>query len=241
MLRSSDTNGNSESYQYQAAPAQFIIDHRLNERHYGSLQGLIKADAEAGKHGHDPDDVYQWRRSWHVVPPEMEEEDPRRLEEFRKYGTITENAVPKAESLSMVAEERIRPFLTENLTPILDSAHEYRMSSSSSSLFATEEKEVALDGTHTHKKADGGGTALVVAHANSIRALIGVLCNVEDDPAGVALNKLERMKLPTATPLVIKFRKTEVEGRYYPVDGGLDEDVKNDLPVYPLSSLKLMK
>jgi broad specificity phosphatase PhoE len=86
-----------------------------------------------------------------------------------------------------------------------------------------------------------GGTALIVAHANSLRALIGVVCNVEQDPLGLALKKLESMKIPTASPLVIRYRKTTEEGCYYPVDGTLGTEGRNELPVYPLSSLPLKK
>ena len=68
-----------QSTQQYEAPAQFIIDHRLNERHYGSLQGLVKAECEIGMHGHSPEDVYEWRRSWHAVPPQLQDDDPRQV------------------------------------------------------------------------------------------------------------------------------------------------------------------
>ena len=42
-------------------PAKFVSDYRLNERHYGALQGFVKADVEAGLHGHDPKAVAGWR------------------------------------------------------------------------------------------------------------------------------------------------------------------------------------
>lgn len=208
-------------------PGQFVMDYRLNERHYGSLQGLVKADAEAGDHGHSPEDVYKWRRSWHAIPPPMEDNDPRRIEEFRKYGSYCD--VPRSESLSMVAENRIRPFLSERLTPILDDADNSNSSASSEDI------------SQNDSKIESGGTALIVAHANSIRALIGVICNVEQDPHGLALGKLESMKIPTASPLVIKYRKTTEEGRYFAVGSAGKNDSKNELPVYLLSSLQLMR
>lgn len=219
----------SKNYSQQnQAPAQFIIDHRLNERHYGSLQGLIKAETEAGVHGHSPEDVYQWRRSWYAIPPQLTDNDPRRIEELRKYGNICDD-IPFSESLSMVAEGRIRPFLMESLTPILDNAYDIKSSS------------LSADRPQNESAAEEGGTALVVAHANSIRALIGVICNVEQDPLGLALGKLESMKIPTATPLVMRYRKTVEEGIFFPVDSGIDKDVRNELPVYPLTSLQLMR
>ena len=196
-------------------PKQFIIDHRLNERHYGSLQGLAKSDAEAGMHGHTPEDVVKWRRSWHAIPPLLQDDDSRRIEEVRLYRDICGGVdnVPRGESLAMVANERIRPFLHESLTPLLDATH----------LKSTQSIE--------------GGTALIVAHANSLRALIGVICNVENDPA--ALRKLESMKIPTASPLVMKYRQSTNSGVYCPVDCALENEVKVDLPVYPLNSIEL--
>ena len=123
----------------------------------------------------------------------------------------------------MVAQNRIRPFLKESLSPLLENAYESR--------------------SPTNGERSIGSTALIVAHANSLRALIGVLCNVENDPSGLALSKLESMKISTASPLVIQFQKTVDEGIYFPVDcNALREDgVRNELPVYPLSSLPVLK
>jgi 2,3-bisphosphoglycerate-dependent phosphoglycerate mutase len=207
-------------------PKQFIIDHRLNERHYGSLQGLVKSDAEAGLHGHSPDDVVQWRRSWHAIPPLLQDDDPRRIEELRLYRDICggDENVPRGESLAMVAAERIRPFLEESLTPLLDGAYLQSKQSNNYALVTPTIEE--------------GGTALIVAHANSLRALIGVICNVEHDPA--ALRKVESMKIPTASPLVLRFRKSTQNGVYFPVDSALESEVKTDLPVYPLNSVQFM-
>lgn len=213
---------------YQA-PARFVIDHRLNERHYGSLQGLIKAEVESGVYGHAPEDVRQWRRGWHAIPPPLKDDDPRRVAELRLFMNICgERNVPKSESLAMVAENRIRPFLADKLTPMLDSAYESKSLSSS------------IEGSKSEASIEGG-TALIVAHANSLRALIGVVCNVEKDPLGLALKKLESMKIPTASPLVIRYRKTTEKGCYYPVDGALGKEAKNELPVYPLSSLPRLR
>ncbi|KAL7548954.1 hypothetical protein ACHAWF_012229 [Thalassiosira exigua] len=209
------------NFQHHREPSQFITDYRLNERHYGSLQGLVKSDCKRGVHGHSPDDVGRWRRNWHAVPPQLEDDDDRRLEEMRRYRNICgEDNVPKSESLAMVARNRIGPFLTERLTPLLDSAWESRRES--------------------QPNEPKGGTALIVAHANSLRALIGVICNVEDDPRGLALRKLESMKIPTASPLVMRYRRTS-EGRFVPVGSVLDGDLQSELPVYPLSYLPLLR
>lgn len=206
----------NKQQQFQA-PAQFIIDYRLNERHYGSLQGIVKAEAELGLHGHSSEDINQWRRSWHAVPPQLNDDDPRRLEEIRKYGAICgEENIPKSESLQMVAQNRIRPFLEERLTPILDESYKSK------------------------SNKEEGGTALVVAHANSLRALIGVICNIEQQckDSDESLRRLEAMKIPTGSPLVLQYRKTS-KG-YCPVDE-LQQEAKNELPVYPLSTLPLLR
>jgi len=208
-------------------PKQFLIDHRLNERHYGSLQGLVKSDTEAGLHGHSPADVVEWRRSWHSIPPLLEDDDPRRIEELRLYRDICGGAenVPRGESLAMVAKERIQPFLEESLTPLLDSAYFQSIQSN---------HDMYMDSSRICKE---GGTALIVAHANSLRALIGVICNVENDSA--ALQKLESMKIPTASPLVLRYRKCIDSGAYCPVACSLESEFKADLPVYPLTSVQL--
>ncbi|KAL3826479.1 hypothetical protein ACHAXA_004316 [Cyclostephanos tholiformis] len=222
-------NGPVRNERVDQAPSRFVIDHRLNERHYGSLQGLIKADVESGIHGHSPEDVRQWRRSWHAIPPPLDDDDPRRVKELRLFGNICGDCnVPKSESLAMVAENRIRPFLAEVLTPMMDRAYKTKLPLSS-----TEES--------TDEDPLEGGTALIVAHANSLRALIGVVCNVERDPLGVALKRLESMKIPTASPLVIRYRKTTENECYYPVDGALGNETRNELPVYQLSSLPLLR
>ena len=59
---------------------------QLNERHYGSLQGFVKCDVENEIYGHDSQMVKQWRRNWHAIPPVLDNDDPRWIEEIRKYG-----------------------------------------------------------------------------------------------------------------------------------------------------------
>lgn len=164
-----------------------IEDYRLNERHYGALQGLVKSDVEAGKYGHDPELVRRWRRSWHVMPPLLEDDDPRRLHELAQYADLCggpEN-VPRGESLAMVAANRVRPMLDTIITPVLD----------------------AIVASHGGRPATG----LVVAHANSLRALIGCICEVEDNPE--ALDILEALRVPTGIPLMLNFKRHS-DGRY---------------------------
>ena len=227
---------------------KFVSDYRLNERHYGSLQGLVKERVEKGEYGHDPLEVKGWRRSWRAVPPLLEEEDPRRLEEIKKFGHACRGAanVPRGESLEMVARHRIRPFLEEVLTPTLDGAEEARAAG-------------ATVWTGAGKQSCEGGTGLVVAHANSLRALIGVICDVEKDPA--ALQRLERMKIQTGVPLVLQYRRRRSLAREESAEVGgkggggigaedslcfesldvLGQGSNDNLPVYPLSSVPQQK
>lgn len=160
-----------------------VVDYRLNERHYGALQGYVKQEVEDGKYGHDAEQVTEWRRSWHAVPPLLSDSDPRRIQEVQQWAKLCggEDRVPRGESLQMVARNRARPFLKEVVAPRLDYISEM-------------------------SKRKHGATGLVVAHANSLRALIGVICNVEGDSS--ALKILESLKIPTGIPLVLNFQRT---------------------------------
>ena len=69
---------------------------RLNERHYGALQGLNK-DETREKYG--AEQVLLWRRSTNVRPPELEETDPRYPGNDSKYKDLTKDELPKTENL----------------------------------------------------------------------------------------------------------------------------------------------
>lgn len=73
-----------------------IKDWRLNERHYGSLQGLNKSET-AAKHGEEQ--VKIWRRSYDTPPPQMDVNDPRHPSHDRRYQDIDPKVLPSAESL----------------------------------------------------------------------------------------------------------------------------------------------
>ena len=73
-----------------------IRDYRLNERHYGALQGLNKAET-AAKYGDDQ--VHIWRRSYDTPPPKMERDDERYAGNFRVYKNLSEAQIPLSESL----------------------------------------------------------------------------------------------------------------------------------------------
>ena len=64
---------------------------RLNERHYGDLQGQNKAEA-AEKFGEEQ--VHIWRRSYDVLPPMLSEDDPRSAAQDRRYANLDPNVIP---------------------------------------------------------------------------------------------------------------------------------------------------
>src|SRR4029079_13131441 len=69
---------------------------RLNERHYGALQGLDKAET-AAKHGDDQ--VKIWRRSYDIPPPPLTADDERHPSRDSRYGALTSSELPLTESL----------------------------------------------------------------------------------------------------------------------------------------------
>ena len=79
-------------------------DWRLNERHYGALQGLNKAET-AAKFGEDQ--VKVWRRSYATPPPALENSDPRSPRADARYASLTPAEIPRTESLA----DTVRRFL----------------------------------------------------------------------------------------------------------------------------------
>jgi 2,3-bisphosphoglycerate-dependent phosphoglycerate mutase len=71
-------------------------DWRLNERHYGGLTGLDKAET-AAQHGEEQ--VKIWRRSYDTPPPMMDKKDPRHPSHDKKYKTVNPQLLPSGESL----------------------------------------------------------------------------------------------------------------------------------------------
>src|SRR5690606_18335471 len=71
---------------------------RLNERHYGALQGLNKAET-AQRHG--ADQVKIWRRSYDIPPPPLQADDPRHPRHDPRYAKVDPAALPGTESLEM--------------------------------------------------------------------------------------------------------------------------------------------
>jgi 2,3-bisphosphoglycerate-dependent phosphoglycerate mutase len=130
---------------------------RLNERHYGDLQGLDKKET-ADKFG--PDQVLQWRRSYDIRPPALELDDPRHPSHEEVYGDVDPDDLPAAECLADVVD-RMLPYWFDEIVPELKS----------------------------------GKTVLIVAHGNSLRALVKHLDDVSEEEI-VGLN------IPTGIPLV---------------------------------------
>ena len=88
---------------------------RLNERHYGALQGLNKAQM-VEKHGEKQ--VLIWRRSYDICPPALSKDDPRYPGKDPKYKNLIENEIPATESLQKTVE-RFLPFWHEAIVPKL--------------------------------------------------------------------------------------------------------------------------
>lgn len=74
---------------------------RLNERHYGALQGLNKAET-AKKYGDEQ--VHIWRRSFDICPPALDDNDERHPKFDKKYSQLSENELPKTESLKITID-----------------------------------------------------------------------------------------------------------------------------------------
>ena len=92
-------------------------DWRLNERHYGGLQGLNKADM-AKQYGEAQ--VLQWRRSYDVPPPALEAGDPRSERGDRRYADLQPAQIPLTECLKDTVA-RVVPFWNEALAPAIQS------------------------------------------------------------------------------------------------------------------------
>jgi 2,3-bisphosphoglycerate-dependent phosphoglycerate mutase len=88
---------------------------RLNERSYGGLQGLNKAQT-AAEHGEAQ--VKIWRRSYDVPPPPLAEEDERHPRHDPRYRALDPAALPATESLK-TALERVKPYWQDSIAPQL--------------------------------------------------------------------------------------------------------------------------
>ena len=134
-----------------------MYNWRLNERHYGALQGLNKAET-AEKFGEKQ--VHAWRRSYDTPPPELDLDDERHPRFDERYKNMSAENLPATECLKDTVG-RFLPYWHEQIAPDIKS----------------------------------GKRVLIVAHGNSIRALVKYLDNISDEEI-VGLN------IPTGVPLV---------------------------------------
>ena len=88
---------------------------RLNERHYGALQGLDKKET-AARHGKDQ--VFEWRRSYDIPPPALEPDDERHPAHDRRYADLPPDLLPATECLKDVVE-RMLPYWYDQIVPDL--------------------------------------------------------------------------------------------------------------------------
>ena len=107
-----------------------IRDWRLNERHYGALQGLNKAET-AAKYGDEQ--VHIWRRSYATPPPALEADDERHPSHDERYAGIAD--LPATESLATTLE-RVIPCWQEQVVPELKAGRNVLIAAHGNSLRA---------------------------------------------------------------------------------------------------------
>lgn len=130
---------------------------RLNERHYGALQGLNKAETAAQ---HSEAQVKIWRRSYDIPPPPLSPDDPRHPSRDRRYAELKRHELPVTESLKDTVA-RFLPYWHETIAPAISA----------------------------------GKRTLIVAHGNSLRALVKYLDTMSEE-------EIVELNIPTGIPLV---------------------------------------
>ena len=138
---------------------------RLNERHYGALQGLNKAET-AEKHGMDQ--VHIWRRSYNIQPPALTADDPRYPGSDPRYSGLKPDEIPLTECL-MDTVERFLPYWHDAIAPTVKS----------------------------------GKRVLIVAHGNSLRALVKYLDHI-------SARDIVELNIPTGIPLVYELKDDDL-------------------------------
>jgi 2,3-bisphosphoglycerate-dependent phosphoglycerate mutase len=134
-----------------------LRDWRLNERHYGALQGLNKAQTVA-QYGEAQ--VKIWRRSFDTPPPPLTPDDPRHPRFDRRYAEVAPAELPATESLKDTLA-RVLPCWEQRIAPPLRAGREL----------------------------------LIVAHGNSLRALVMML-------DGLSERAVVELNIPTGIPLL---------------------------------------
>ena len=105
---------------------------QLNERHYGALQGLNKAET-AEKYGQEQ--VKLWRRSYSVPPPALDWDDPRHPRFDPRYASLTKEELPAFESLELTLK-RVLPYWFDQVAPRLKSGQRLLIAAHGNSLRA---------------------------------------------------------------------------------------------------------
>ena len=116
---------------------------RLNERHYGALQGLNKAET-AARHGEAQTKI--WRRSYDIPPPPLSPDDPRHPSHDPRYATLQPAELPLTESLKD-AVARFLPYWHETIAPAIRSGRRVVIAAHGNSLRALVKY---LDGIDEH-------------------------------------------------------------------------------------------
>ena len=109
-----------------------VKNWRLNERHYGALQGLNKAET-AAKHGDAQ--VKIWRRSYDIPPPPLTREDERYSGRDRRYASLAPSEIPLTESLKDTVA-RFLPYWHETIAPMVQSGERVIIAAHGNSLRA---------------------------------------------------------------------------------------------------------
>jgi len=143
---------------------------RLNERHYGALQGKNKAQT---REQYGDEQFMLWRRSFDVPPPPIDDDDPYSQSRDPRYALLPADLLPRTECLKDVAR-RMLPYWHDAIIPDLA----------------------------------GEGTVLVVAHGNSLRALVKHLDEIGDA-------EIAELNIPTGIPLVY-----ELDAGFWPQTRG---------------------
>ncbi|MFC4590643.1 phosphoglyceromutase [Sphaerisporangium corydalis] len=143
---------------------------RLNERHYGALQGKNKAQT---REEFGDEQFALWRRSFDVPPPPIADDDEFSQAGDARYGTLPPELMPRTECLKDVVQ-RMLPYWYDSVVPDLAA----------------------------------GRTTLVVAHGNSLRALVKHLDGIGDD-------EIAKLNIPTGIPL-----RYELDADFRPLKPG---------------------
>lgn len=151
--------------EHEEIPIQY--NWRLNERHYGALQGLNKAET-ASKFGEEQ--VQIWRRSYDIPPPKLEMDDTRHPRFDKRYRNLDPQQLPNTECLKDTVE-RFLPYWHDQIAP-----------------------DIRF-----------GNRVLIVAHGNSLRALVKYLDSISDE-------EIIKLNIPTGIPLVY-----ELDNKFQPI------------------------